>query len=396
MFRVFLQFATSLVLLFSTYVGLASDDSSINNTMVELGETINALSPEIFSERNDPPENPAEFKAQFKKLSRLMHKAEQHIYKRPITYNISYDLLTQYLEDINIVLNRGEYALAKGMLKSVPSLCVGCHTQESRQKVLFNNINRSQFENDFQYAEYLYLTRNYNRAVEFYNRYILSTQASNSEHILSALQRILVINLQILKKPKLAMQQLRQYANSASIDKDIRQNIQDWLSGLSELDNNSADPALSLDSQKKYIEYYLNQLANHSSNYLASEKDKIFYITLRGLLYEYLNANPIVNDVPIVLYWLSVCDRTLGYTYFDGLADIYLKECILTYPNHPFAKKCFSEYEAFMRFAYTGSNGLNLPVDIEQEIDILRNVVERANKGDVKDLHATDDGPIRN
>ncbi len=374
----------------------STNQTPINHVMSELGQTIDLLSAEIFSQNNDAPEKVDDFKKQFEKLTELFKASKPHIAKRSITYNISYDLMVQHMNDIRIVLERGDIALAKGMLKSVPYLCVGCHTQDTQQNKIFSNVERSEFENDYQYAEYLYVTRNYDDAVQYYMNYLTSLQPANDEFIQAALRRILVIYSQIKKEPGKAIDKLQPFTQNAEISKSTRKDINEWILGLEDLKASSVLDESSYKERQKYVEYYLNQLANHDVNYFATEKDKVFYITLRGLLYEYLNAKPSQNDVPVILYWLAVCDRTLEYSFFDDLADIYLKECILTYSNHPYAKKCFQEYEAFMRFAYTGSSGTNLPSDIQQEIEVLKNIIQRSEQKSKKDANEVVKNPIIN
>jgi len=374
----------------------STTEMPINHVMSELGQTVDLLSTEMFSQSNDTPEKLDDFKKQFERLSELFKASKPHIAKRSITYNISYDLMIQHMDDIRIVLERGDISLAKGMLKSVPYLCVSCHTQDVQQNKVFSSVGRGKFENDYQYAEYLYVTRNYDNAVKYYMKYLTSLQPANEEYIQSALRRILVIYSQIKKDPGKAIDKLQPFAQKSEISKSIRKDINEWILGLEDLKTSSVLDESSYKERQKYVEYYLNQLANHDVNYFTTEKDKVFYITLRGLLYEYLNSNPSENDVPVILYWLAVCDRTLEYSFFDDLADIYLKECILTYSNHPYAKKCFQEYETFMRFAYTGSSGTDLPGDIQQEIEVLKNIIQRSDLKGKNDAHGAVQKPILN
>tara|TARA_R110002110_G_scaffold415856_3_gene658472 strand:+ start:50571 stop:51782 length:1212 start_codon:yes stop_codon:yes gene_type:complete len=356
----------------------STNQAPINHVMSELGQTIDLLSSEIFSQSNEAPEKTEDFKKQIDRLAELFKASKSHISKRSIAYNISYDLMLQQIDDIKIVVDRGDIALAKGMLKSVPYLCVGCHTQDTQQNKIFSNVDRVKFENDYQYAEYLYVTRNYDESVKYYLSYLNTLKPSSEEFTQTALKKILVIYSQIKKQPEEAILKLQPFTQKVEINKSTRKDIGEWIEGLKELKTSSVLDEKQYKERQAYVEYYLNQLANHDVNYFATEKDKVFYITLRGLLYEYLNAEPPQNDVPVILYWLAVCDRTLEYSFFDDLADIYLKECILTYSRHPYAKKCFQEYEAFMRFAYTGSGGTHLPSDIKQEIEILQNVIRRS------------------
>lgn len=353
------------------------EDRPINVTMTDLGKTIAALSPEIFNDQEERKIPDEEFKPLIANLVTLIKEAKPHLENRSVTYNISYDVMSQYLDDLKIVVKNGDTDLARGMLKSVPHLCVGCHTQDMQHNKIFKDVSRDKFDNDFQFAEFNYFTRNYDLAIEYYQKYLNVLSPALDDNIKTSLKRILVIYSQIKKQPEEGAKVLRQFVSATEIPKQVREDANEWIKGLNELVVSSIVDQDSVQKREQYVEYYLNQLRNHDANYFASEKDKVFYMTLRGLLYEYLNNNPTKNDVPVILYWLAVCDRTLEYSFFDNLADLYLKECILNHSDHPYAHKCLKEYESYMNFAFTGSSGTHLPSDIADEIHYLKSVVNR-------------------
>jgi hypothetical protein len=59
---------------------------------------------------------------------------------------------------------------------------------------------------------------------------------------------------------------------------------------------------------------------------------------------------------------------------------MYLKECMLQYTSHPYAKKCFEEYEAYVTISYSGSRGTDIPDEIQDELKALRIRVYTAPK----------------
>lgn len=353
-------------------------EKPIHKTMSELGQTIALLNVEVFDESLDSDAAKVDLKKSVGKMVQLFNEAKPHLQQRSIAYQISYEVMAQYLDDINSVVQHGDINLARGMLKTVPQLCAGCHTQDNQQKKLFQHVDPKSFKTDFQYAEFSFITRDYDNAVKYYEKYLNLLENAKDEDVERSLKRILVIYAQVKKQPQEGAKILTKYLTNNSINKSIREKVNEWVKGLNELETSSVVDENSLQKRQEYIDYYLNQLKSHNSSYFASEKDKVFYMTLRGLLYEYLNNNPVQNDIPTVLYWLAVCDRTLEYSFFDNLADLYLKECILSYPNHPYAKKCLSEYESYMKFAFTGSNGTYLPADISEEIEFLKSVINRS------------------
>lgn len=359
-----------------------ASEKPIYKTMSELGQTIALLNVDVFDDSLDSDTAKVDFKKSVGKMVQLFNEAKPHMQQRSIAYQISYEVMAQYLDDIQAVVNHGDIDLARGMLKTVPQLCAGCHTQDNQQKKLFPSVDPKSFKTDLQYADFSFITRDYDDAVKYYEKYLTSLENAKDEDIERALKKILVIYAQVKKEPQEGAKILTKYLSNNTINKSIREKINEWVKGLNELESSSIVDENSLQKRQAYIDYYLNQLKSHNVSYFASEKDKVFYMTLRGLLYEYLNNNPVPNDIPVVLYWLAVCDRTLEYSFFDNLADLYLKECILSYSNHPYARKCLNEYESYMKFAFTGSSGTYLPADISDEIEFLKSVVNRSLSDD--------------
>lgn len=351
-------------------------DKQIHVTMSELGKTILLLNQDIYdgNTKSDKKHNEA-LKENVRKLNNLFAQAKAHFDEQSITYGISYEVMSQYLDEINQVIKNKDFNLARGMLKSLPQLCVGCHTQDPQFKKIFPGSDRKHFKSDYDYAEFLYTTRDYNQSIHYFESYLTDLNPADDEKIKTAFKRILLIYAQIEKKPAEGAQVLKKYMTNSEIPKDIREDVNEWIKGLDELATKSVVEQKSYQKRQEYINKYLEQLKTHGADYLVSEKDKVFYMTLRGLLYEYLNQHPPEQDVPVVLYWLAVCDRTLDYNFFDNLAELYLKECILSYPTHSYARRCLNEYENYMRFTFTGSSGTYLPQDVAEEIEILKGFV---------------------
>lgn len=350
----------------------------INVTMVELGNTIALLSSEVFDDTQAEGLQADALKKNVEKLLILFQAAEPHMSQNSVTYQISYDVMMQYLEDISTVTKRGDFDLTKGMLKTLPQLCAGCHTQDTQKNKLFSETKNVSFKNEFQHAEFNFITRDYDSALKYYTSHLKKSEGTNDESIDISLKRILVIYTQLKQNPKQGIKVLKQYSNNKMFSEPTRLMIREWIKGLQELSSNTIMDEQSFEKREAYLEHHLNQLKNHSVNYVVAEKDKIFYITLRGLLYEHLNNKPLENDIPVILYWLAVCDRTLEYGFYDSLSDLYLKECILSYSSHPYAHKCFKEYENYIKFSFTGSGGTYVPEDIEGEIKFLKEIIDKA------------------
>ena len=103
-------------------------------------------------------------------------------------------------------------------------------------------------------------------------------------------------------------------------------------------------------------------------------------LVVSSLLYEFVQKQPQSPSIPEALYWLAVVDRELSNSPFYSLADLYLKECMLKFPETKTAMKCYQEYEAEMVFGYTGSGGTNVPREVLEDLKYLKKYVESKGK----------------
>ena len=64
------------------------------------------------------------------------------------------------------------------------------------------------------------------------------------------------------------------------------------------------------------------------------------------------------------------------------------RECIVNYPAHPFAEKCYYEFESETVLSYSGSSGTHVPKDVRDDLKELKKLIEskgQPKKGNKKD-----------
>jgi hypothetical protein len=129
------------------------------------------------------------------------------------------------------------------------------------------------------------------------------------------------------------------------------------------------------DDLRNYAEEVLTAEA-YGDFSLDSPQNVIAALKMSSVLYEYLNAYPATPLKPNILHWLALGERRYTYQSMYSMPDLYLKQCVLEYPNNPVAKLCFADYEDSITVAFTGSSGTHIPDDISQELDMMRNLVK--------------------
>jgi len=352
-----------------------SDAVTINDTMNKIGQTMETLFPIIFNvDKFNSTDAHRTTDTAVKQLSMLFKEAKPHFATRSSTYRVSFDVISGQLEATSLALKHKNLNHARNLLKELVSICASCHTQDTNVRVLFKSMQRSHFASDLEYAEFNYMTRNYNEAIVFYDKHLLSPTPISEAALLTAIKRLLTIYTQVYNQPSEGEKQLAQYSEHRAHTKFSQKSLEQWILGLQALkaENVSAINTLTQDIIEQKVTQILGNLEEPGAAEFPTKKEKVARVWLRGLLYHYLNTAPPEDEIPAILYWLAIIDRSTHYSFYYSLADSYLKECMLRYSSHFYAKKCYQEYEQYLTFAYSGSRGTDIPEDVQQELKQLK------------------------
>lgn len=307
----------------------------------------------------------------------------------------SYDVVKDHLQHTIEAFNTNNKLFARTRLKATASLCISCHTQLSGGKRGFitsvNAVGRGSFDNDFEYAEFLYITRNFNKSVRYYDRAIAKRVETNEElkkinkktggvdsegyldkSIGQSLKRILTTYTKVSFRPDKAISLLSKYENDPKISKMLRDDVKEWLKQLKVWKDSKMVYSLNKESDlRAFINKYLSPLGEENQTVEDGSQD-VTMLVASGFLTKFLGQRPKSDLVPEILYWLSIADRNLDFNFFFSLSDVYLKECITRYPKSSFATKCYKEYEQNVIFGYSGSGGTNVPEEEKKELKRLK------------------------
>jgi len=355
---------------------LASADQSnqlrLNQTMTKIGDIMIEMFPVIVAKRELKSAEFDALKQHIETLQTLFQQSAPFIQQKSDTYNVSLQYALSYLTNTRKLLDK-DLDEARKQLYSLAPICTSCHTQDNKLRTFFSGSKRDQFGDDYSFAEFNYLSRNYELAISYYDKYLRSGQRKTELDIIQPLQRIVTIYTQIYNKPAEGAKVLKNYSKLKHHTQETRSHLRGWITGLEALAQKSGATNLTdFSAIKKAVKRILGPLDQPFSQLNLTAEQEIERVWLRGQLYHYLNNTKKQNEIPTILYWLSICDRSTGYNFYFSLADLYLNECMQSHPNHPYATRCFAEYEAFLTYRYSGSSGTHLPDEVDKALHHLR------------------------
>ena len=162
----------------------AKSTASINETMVNIGHTMEGIFPIIFDNEKPDKNDQKKLKKSTEKLSKLFEKAKPHIDAKSPTYRISFEVIETQLSQALSAIKYKNFNYTKSILNDFTSICTTCHTQDSKLRSLFPNVKRESFGSDYNYAEFNYMTRNYQPAIDYYNKHLKNVSKISEAELL--------------------------------------------------------------------------------------------------------------------------------------------------------------------------------------------------------------------
>ncbi len=334
------------------------------------------------------PKNFVEISTHLKKLAKAVKKTSHDETLNQENFKFSREVLEDHVSETERVFRLGNKSYARWMTNSTLGICMSCHTQmptDSRQFGIFFKANY--FTSDFDQAEFMFATKNFEGANAIYQGLVTGFPKNNlsADRLEKSAQREILYLIRIKRDLVAAKSLLNKFRQNKQLPEFLLRNLDSWTEQIS-LWQEKKLPDLAKASSKEIVGFAEKNLSidANQSKVEASEPRFISNLVVSGILYEYLQKNPRSPDAPAILYWLAVIDREMTKSIFYNLADLYLKECMLKFPESPMAMKCYKEYEAEMVFGYTGSGGTNIPREILQDLKFLKSYVEAKGKSPLK------------
>jgi hypothetical protein len=342
---------------------------NLNEIMPELGEKMLVLLPELYSD-DSSVEN---IQRDIVILADLLAEAEEHFVDSDPAVKATYSMLREQLNQTADFSAKANIEMLRADLAESYALCATCHNQD-RKFVINYGVSKIRDMDEFIAAEYSYITRDYESALTSYNNSL--KDSNDSERIQKALDRMLVITLEVSADPQLALETLSSARKVLVAGNRDTEDLDEWLKVIERLalEPKSTQSPLTADSIEE-IDNYLENEWPAMQVVLGHNEQTVHWIAIRGRLHYMLRTFPESPETPRLLYWLALSDRALHYRFYDSLSRRYLVRCIRDYPKHDIAQECFKEYEMLMIVSFSGSGGIYLPMEAQQEISELRRLV---------------------
>lgn len=371
---------SSVVVVLIALGSTAATRAEVKEVMDQLMEQVFVLKPLIASESNfSDPANAAQISDALNNMVALSKQVNHEERINRTGFKVSGAILTQQLEAVENVFQSGNKDYALGNLRSTLGVCMSCHTQLPAVSTQFTTLNQSRVLADpFEEAEFLFLIRNFDAAMKLYAEVIQGypRNKAEKEDLEKALYRQIFYYVRVARDLEGLSIALRRNGENRQLPTQLQSQIDGFIAAVEAVQDEDFPQFTAVQGEdlRHYAESRLSEELRGGLS-LDAPENVIAALQFSSVLYEYLNANPETPLKPDIFYWLSFGERRYLYQSMHSLPDLYLKQCVLDYPDSAVAKQCFAEYEEFITVAFTGSSGTHIPDDITQELDMMRNLV---------------------
>ncbi len=355
-----------MLLVISLSGTVKADDAQLREVMRHLSDSLLALMPVVQNRDFDA----VRFTREAQRLQVYVQQAENHFDDQPVSARITYDMLRERVDQVSRLSADNSIITARSLLSESLELCASCHAQDRKSRPGFG-ISRLRDLDEFQAAEFSFLSRDYASALTSYKNF-LAAEVSDSYRRSLALDRILSITTEIYGDLDTGMQVLGEIRLISDSEK-IR--VSSWQSVFRKLKGQSSLVSPLAPENIKDMDRFLTNDWPAMQSFMNWSEQQAYWMLIRRKLNTFLENGPGPDDLPVLLYWQAVADRSTHFQFYESLSRRYLERCMREYPRHAYARKCFDEFELLMIVSFSGSGGVNIPVEIREEINELRRIV---------------------
>jgi hypothetical protein len=296
-------------------------------------------------------------------------------------FSPSYKLIHQNLQESikSFKTNKKDYAHWR--LKELTSLCIDCHTRipatkSSSFELGKLSINPKNFKTSYSFGIAQLIVRRYNDAKSSFTQAIDEKLIKGDfDDLIDPFKQILLIDAKVLKNPSDMSLYIQHYLTKEKIPLGVQTRLQAWEKHL-RVWNSKKYPTNEFKTDED-VKAFLTRIAEPIKQKASFEDEfDVDMLMISGLLSNYLFTHPNTPLAPDLNYWIGFSEKYLKHENFFGSGDLFFKQCILKYPNHPMAKNCLQDYKESVTFEFSGSSGTHIPQEILSEIEQLETFIK--------------------
>ena len=269
-------------------------------------------------------------------------------------------------------LELGKREFARYTLLNVTAYCIECHTRTSAGP----SFTTPELEKTLQSlspmarGEFLLSTRQFDKAFLEFESVIQSLLSGGTRmfELDKAVRYSLAISVKFQKDPKKSLEIVKLIQTASKAPYYLKQDAHAWEISIKEWQNEKK-AKIPVDVLK-VSESLLK--AGHSAQLGSSNRGgEIYFLRAISELNNFLRTDLDKEKQGHALFLMGTAYESVGDVSIWSLHEDYYESCIRTVPHTKWAERCYTKLEESSYLGFTGTAGVQLPVDIEMKLDQL-------------------------
>jgi tetratricopeptide (TPR) repeat protein len=285
-------------------------------------------------------------------------------------------IFSDYIKSAESNFKAGHKDYVRLQLRSMTGLCASCHTRSERVKPFTAGDDRilGSSLSDLQKAQYFSAIRQYDRALEFYEKALESTTYdSGILDLVHVVHGYLNVSVRVKQDPLSTIGFLTKVENKKGVAEYFSRDLQQWKSDLTawtkekKAKGSAVTTAKLLSSGRMHV-----ARAQKIQMYPADHAADISYLRATNDLHQVLERDLSKQQRAEAYFLLGVSYNALAEPVLSELDTLYFEACISELPHSTQARQCFKRLAANIYLGYSGSAGTSIPRDEVERLSRLR------------------------
>jgi hypothetical protein len=357
-----------------------SEPKAWSASMQDLKSAISNLLPlaashEGFEDRKNHPY----IQEQLSVLSKESNSIAKHATMAGRDPSVRY-LSNAFTEDVKRIENSfmvGKKEFARYHVVNLTSYCIECHTRDSSGPNFSSEklTNILQKLKPIERAEYELATRQYDQALDELKKIISANLQEKGNLFLvdKSVRLALAVTVKYLQSPDKALDVVSILEKSSSTPYFLKQNAISWRASLESWKKEKSNTKESVAARLARIEAKLIK-ASQIDSLTTDRSGDITYLRSLAELHGLLGGELKKQEIGRTMYLAGVAYEAIRELEFLNLSENYFEGCIRTLPHSEWSSKCFKKYEESIYFGFSGSSGVQIPIDEQLKLKELQSL----------------------
>ena len=351
-----------------------------SESMQELKAALTNLLPLAASQKSSgDPKNKSTIENEMTKLSRESTVISKHVSLPSMDPSVRF-LSGAFSEDVKRIessFRAGKTEFARYDLINLTAYCIECHTRDSSGPNFASEklAKAIQGLNPLERAEYEIAIRQYDGALKDLKSLIRSNLEEKGNLFLvdKAVRLALAITVKYLSDPSKALEVIEILEQSKNTPYFLKQNAASWRGNLVQW---KREKPLGKESNSSKLNRIQRELAKASQQDTLSVERGGDIVYLRSLaeLHDVLGKKLSKDELGQTMLLVGQAYEAIRDLDFLNLNENYFENCVRMVPHSSWSSKCFKKYEESIYFGYSGSSGVQIPIEEQLKLRELQSL----------------------